>query len=61
MVNLPIPAKGVDRVTGARVQISPAPPFNEIKKKYFVTSFFRCNIYLFLNIIHLVFHLYYNL
>ena len=26
MVSLPIPAKGVGRETGARVQISPAPP-----------------------------------
>ena len=38
------PAKGVDRVTGARVQISPAPPYKNKSNSfellfYFVKSF----------------------
>ena len=41
MVSLPIPAKGVDRETGARVQISPTPPYEKQKdwKKLFQSFF----------------------
>lgn len=40
MVSLPIPAKGVGRVTDARVQIPPAPPLSILTFDFMSKDFF---------------------